>query len=75
MRTCIVCGCTDNRACTRTSSTEDEYVTTTCSWVHIEGESGICSFCAEDADLVEEQLVDVPPEPRLILPGDPEFHL
>jgi len=66
MRTCIVCGCTDEDACVAQFSPHEE--PTTCTWIHAEGDPPVCSFCAEED-------VRVDPGSELILPGDPEFHL
>lgn len=74
MITCIVCGCTDDNACTRSQGTEEPLV---CQWIHEEGEPPLCSFCQYDDTLYEEPDADVLVDPgsELILPGDPEFHL
>ena len=86
MTTCIVCGCTDDNACVREEEVEPgETRIQRCSWVSTDPPA--CSFCAEIEDRAAEQgfgLVSdyadedelvVPPEPQIILPGDPEFHL
>lgn len=65
MRTCIVCGCTDDNACVHDGGPGTEPIT--CEWVHEDGEPPLCSFCLMNGATT--------PEPRIILPGDPEYFL
>lgn len=65
MRTCVVCGCTDEQACQLETGE-------LCAWAmkYLDG-TGICTFCAAD----DPDAVDLDEGSQLILPGDPEFHL
>jgi len=78
MATCVRCGCTDDAACVDAHGE-------TCAWAmkYLDG-SGICTFCdVADEPFPFETLIDIgvdeptaaPSASRLILPGDPEFHL
>jgi hypothetical protein len=78
MTTCVSCSCTDDNACVNAAGEA-------CAWAMkwMDG-TGLCTFCAEESgsngfetflDALPVEQVLAPPAPRLILPGDPEFHL
>lgn len=64
---CIYCNCTDLDACL------DQLTGEACSWsLKLNIDEGVCSACIDEHLEGDRAALD---NQKLILPGDPEFHL